>query len=209
MRKDLILTQQIQSSFFSCPDDTKKILEKLFVESRPYSDKLKRLLLVNNPDCLDMSNEEYQEYINNFSLSDLINKGYVRLNPKISRGTHEEIKSYMLITFDNFSPNKTDPSYLDYTIHFDIICYNDAWVLNNFAVRPLTICGYIDGILNSITDKNKNFYNNTNKSQIKLTGIGEYAILGCNQVVLNEDLSMYSLTYRGIHLVKAEVNTNG
>jgi len=43
--------------------------------------------------------------------------------------------------------------------------------LNDYKVRPLVICGYIDGILNSLSDKNaireKNF-----QSNIKLTGIG-------------------------------------
>lgn len=204
MRKDLILNQKIQSSFFSCPDDVRIILEKLFVESKPYSDKLKRLLLINNPDCLDMTNNDYQKYIDSFLLSDMINNGYIRLNPKIARGTHEEIKSYMLITFDNFSSNLVSPKYLDYTVHFDIICYNDAWVLNNFCVRPLMICGYIDGILNSLTNKNKSLWNDV-QSRIKLTGIGEYDFLGCNEVVLNEDLGMYSLTYRGTHLSQVEV----
>ena len=203
MRKDLIMNEKIRSSFFSCPDDMRIILEKLFVESKPYSDKLKRLLLINNPDCLDMSNTKYQEYIDTFLVSDLIQQGYVRLSPKIARGTHEEIKSYMLVSFDNFAPNKVSPRFLDYTIHFDIICYNDAWVLNNLAVRPLVICGYIDGILNAMTDKNKALWND-NQSKIKLTGIGEYRCLGCNEVVLNEDLSMYSLTYRGEHFVKAQ-----
>ena len=88
---------------------------------------------------------------------------------------------------------------MDYTIHFDIVCYNDAWVLNNLAIRPLMICGYIDGILNSLSDNNKQFQKD-HQSKIKLSGIGEYNFIGANEVVLNEDLSMYSLTYRGVHL---------
>ena len=43
-----------------------------------------------------------------------------------------------------------------------------------------------------------------NKGKIKLTGIGEYEMLGCNQVVLNEDLSMYTLAYRGTHFAQPE-----
>jgi len=35
----------------------------------------------------------------------MIEEGYIRLNPKIARGTHEEIKSYIIITQDNFSQN--------------------------------------------------------------------------------------------------------
>ena len=116
MRKDLILTQQIQSSFFSCPDDTKKILEKLFVESRPYSDKLKRLLLVNNPDCLDMSNQEYQKLVDDYSLGRLLKEGYVRLDPKIARTTFEDVKSYIYIYFDDFAPTKNINELVSYSI---------------------------------------------------------------------------------------------
>lgn len=204
MRKDLILNKKIYSSFFSCPDDVKYILENLFVYSKPYSDSLKRLLIVNNPDCL-VNDNTYQQIIDNFSLADLIDKGYVRLNPKIARGTHEEIKSYILLSFDNFSTNRINSRYLDYTFHFDIICYNDAWVLNDLAVRPLMIAGYIDGILRSLSEKNRSLWENSdNQGRIKLTGIGEYELLGCNQVVLNEDLSMYTLAYRGMHFTQAE-----
>ena len=63
------------------------------------------------------------------------------------------------------------------------------------------ICGYIDGILSSLTKTNQQ-YIKTNQSQIKLTGIGQYEFLNCNQVVLNEDLSMYSLSYQGVHFTE-------
>ena len=85
----------------------------------------------------------------------------------------------------------------DYNITFDIVCYNDAWVLDDYKIRPLAICGYIDGILNSISQR-ENLY----KRQIKLTGIGQYQFLACNEQVLNEDLSMYTLAYRGIHFTE-------
>lgn len=211
MRKDLILNKPIYSSFLSCPQDIRQILQTLFIESRPYSDLLKRLLIINNPDCLDSSNTQYQQVIDKFSLGDLIDRGYIRLNPKIARGTHEEIKSYIIISFDNFSLNK-NPVYMDYDINFDIICYNDAWVLNDLKIRPLMICGYIDGILNSLNSKNYAYQTN-HKPQIRLTGIGTYKFLNCNEVVLNEDLSMYSLSYHGIHFSEdiskiGEINRN-
>ena len=50
-------------------------------------------------------------------------------------------------------------------------------------IRPLKIAGYIDGILN----------------KSKLSGIGELNFLGCNQLILDEELSGYSLSYRAIH----------
>lgn len=198
MRKDLITFKPIYSSFLQCDKDIQQILKLLFVESRPYSDLLKRLLLVNNKDCLDTSKKDYQQFIDQFTLGRLIQEGYIRLNPKITRGTHEEIKSYILISFNNFMNNNTSVQYRDYNINFDIVCYNDAWVLNDFKIRPIMICGYIDGILNSLSNKQQKL-DRTHQSQIKLTGIGEYTFLGCNETILNEDIGMYSLAYHGVH----------
>ena len=46
MRKDLIATQPIYSSFLSVEKDTEQILKTLFVTTKPYSDLLKRLLVL-------------------------------------------------------------------------------------------------------------------------------------------------------------------
>ena len=201
MRKDLISLKPIYSSFLTCDIDVQKMLKALFVTSKPYSDMLKRLLIINSKDCLDKTNQEYQKVIDKYNLSDLIEKEYIRLNPKIARGTHEQIKSYIIITIDNFRPNRKSAHYMDYNINFDIICYNDAWVLDNYKIRPILICGYIDGILNSLTQTNK-AAQNTHQSQIKLSGIGEYEFIGSNFNVLNEDLSMYTMSYSGTHFVE-------
>ena len=105
MRKDVI-PSPIYSSFLSCPKDAQIILKKLFVESKPYSDILKRLLVINNPDCIDdmnyqtypyYTNQKYQAAIDSLQLSDLIKRGYVRTNPKIMRKEFEDIKSYFII----------------------------------------------------------------------------------------------------------------
>ena len=197
MRKDLISLQPIYSSFLADDKDVQEILKILFVTTKPYSDRLKKLLVINSKNCLEQ-NEEYQKVIDSMTLGDLIDKGYIRLNPKITRGTHEEMKAYMIVTLDNFRPNIKNPEYRDYNINFDIVCYNDAWVLNDYKIRPLLICGYIDGILNSVSRKNQ-LNKKTFQPLIKLSGIGNYQFLGCNETLLNEDLSMYSLTYHGSH----------
>ncbi len=61
----------------------------LFVNSKPYSDKLKRLLFINKPDCLQAATEEqdnkYQDLINSKPLNVMPKEGYIRLNPKIAR----------------------------------------------------------------------------------------------------------------------------
>ena len=113
MRRDVYSFKPIYSSFFSCKNDAEEIVKKLFIESKPYSDKLKRLLIINKPDCLDESNTDYQKLIDNKPLSVMRKEGYIRLNPKIARKQFQNIKSYILLTFDNFSPNRVDPKFLD------------------------------------------------------------------------------------------------
>ena len=202
MRYDLISTKKIFSPFFSCPQDINKLLEILFIKNRPYSNKLKRLLIINSPDCLSPEkDEQYNAIVDKYTVKRMVDEGYIRLNPKIARGTHEEIKSYIIITQDNFSQNRKSTQYRDYTINMDIVCYNDAWVLEELKIRPLMICGYIDGILNSLSEEVKNSLK-TLSSKIKLTGIGYYDFLGCNLVVLNEDISMYTLSYLGQHFTQ-------
>ena len=190
MRKDLI-RPDIRSSFLSCEKDTETILRRLFIESRPYSDTLKKLLIINTKDCLSAQDEKLnymQDKINLFNIKDLIDNQYVRLSPKLTFEEHEEIKSYILISFDNFTPNETNPEYRDCTVTFDIICHTDYWNLDNFQLRPLKIVGYIDGILN----------------ETKLSGIGRFHFMGCSQLILNEDLSGYTLMYRAVHDVDGD-----
>jgi len=172
------------SSFLSCEKDIETIIKKLFVDSRPYSDELKRLLLINTKDCLlDKTNPTYLKKIKETSVADLRQKQYIKTSPKLAMGENEEVKSYILITFDNFTPNRENDFYRDCIIEIDIICHTDYWDLEGFAVRPIKIAGYIDGILN----------------ESKLSGIGTLNFLSCNEIVLNQNLSGYCLMYSATH----------
>ena len=172
------------SSFLSCEKDTESIIRKLFVDSKPYSDMLKRLLLINTPDCLnDMTNQVYIDKIKNTSIKDLREQGYIRLEPKIKLKENEEVKNYIVISFDNFVPNATNPEFRDCVVMIDILCHTDYWDVGNFRLRPLKIAGYIDGILN----------------ESRLSGIGKFQFMGCNELVLSEELSGYCLMYSATH----------
>lgn len=176
-------TGEFKSSFLSCEKDAEAIVRKLFVDSRPYSDYLKRLLLINTPDCLnDMTNPEYIKIINKTSIQDLHEKQYVRFEPKLSLGENEEVKSYIRISFDHFTPSK-NPEFRDCIVEIDVICHPEYWNLGNYRMRPLKIVGYIDGILN----------------KCKLSGIGTLQFLGCNELVLDENLAGYCLMYSATH----------
>ena len=186
MRVDLF--KRIDSSFLSCEKDTETILRRLFIESRPYSDILKKLLVINTTDCLTSNNPNYKKKIDSMSIKDLKDNQYIRLSPKLTFGEHEEIKSYILISFDNFTPNESNPEFRDCTVSFDIFCHTDYWDLDNYQLRPLKIVGYIDGILN----------------ETKLSGIGRFHFMGCSQLILNEELSGYTLMYRAVHDVDGD-----
>lgn len=185
MKKDLALRPvDFTSSFLSCEKDLQTILRKLFVESQPYSDDLKRLLVINMKDCLDNKESEiYRDAIKDMSLSKLREDGYIKLEPKIKMSEHEEVKSYLVISMDNFKTNVSNPQFRDCSVYIDVLCHSDYWDLGNFRLRPLKICGYIDGILNNA----------------RLSGIGTFQFLGCNELVLDETLSGYTLSYAAIH----------
>ena len=184
MRRDTRSTIPLESSFLSFEKDVETILRALFVQSQPHSDKLKRLLVLNTKDCLDNeSSQVYNNKIKEMTLAKLIEEGYIRLNPKIRMPEHEELKSYILISCDNFTPNQENSYYRDCTLTFDVICHIDCWDIGDYRVRPIKIVGYLDGLLNNA----------------KLSGIGTLNFLGCSEIILNEDLAGYSLTYRAIH----------
>ena len=184
MKRDLVRTKPLTSSFLSYEKDVETILRKLFIENRPYSDMLKRLLVIETKDCLDNTESKvYEEVLKNMTLARLREEGYIKLEPKIRMPEHEEIKAYIIISFDNFTINETNPQFRDCIVNFDILCHTDYWDIGNYRIRPLKIAGYIDGILN----------------ETRLSGIGKFHFLGCNQLVLNEDLSGYTLSYKAVH----------
>ena len=176
-------TSRFESSFLSCEKDTEAIIKKLFVDSRPYSDDLRRLLLVNTSDCLtDITNTEYKKKIQETSLKDMFNEGYIKLVPRIEQQENEEQKSFIVITYDNFIP--TDNHYYrDCTIMIDIISHLDCWEMDNYMIRPLKIAGYIDGILN----------------ESKLSGIGTLQFAGASEITFAPNLSGYCLIYKATH----------
>lgn len=182
MKRDTIMTKPLKSSFLSCEKDAETIIKKLFVTSKPYSDELKRLLVINTKDCLDNSNENYRKIVENTSVKELMEEKYITLVPYVQLNPHEEIKSYIVITFDDFSPTD-NPEYRDCMISFDVYCHRDYWDIGDYQMRPFKILGIIDGILN----------------ESKLSGIGTLKFYGANQLDLHEEMGGYSLVYEAVH----------
>ena len=192
MQRNVIDFGEVQSSFLSVEKDIEKILTKLFFDYQSSNQQLLRLLVINTKDCLsNTQNPAYQQKIEETTLATLINEGYIKLAPKIAMPEQEKLKAYIIISFDNFSPT-SNPQFRDCSIHFDIICHTDCWVMDNYQIRPLKIAGYIDGILNNA----------------KLTGIGTLNFISCSEIVLDEVLSGYTLSYRAVHGSDDQIEDN-
>ncbi len=187
--KQAALAKDFKSSFLSAEKDQQLIWKKLFVENRPYSDYLKRLLVINTPDCLDETQQQYKEVLKDCSLKKLREDGYLRVVPKLSFGEHEEVRSYIILEFDDYTPSD-NPQFRNCVISFTIISHLDYWEMDDYKLRPHQIAGYIDGILDGT----------------KLSGIGELRFLGASQVVLNEYLGGVLLRYVATHEKQEDQN---
>lgn len=182
MKRDTI-APALESSFLSCERDTETILRKLFIESRQHGKILKRLLVITNADCLtNTSNLEYQK-IDNMTLKELIDGGYIILSPTIKNKEYEKLKAAIVFSFNNFTPNGTNPQFRDCSVCIDVLCNTECWNLTDYQQRPFKIMGYIDGILN----------------KAKLSGIGELEFMGANGPVINAKVGMFSMMYRAVH----------
>ena len=188
MNRNVIKLPSKNLSFYSFEKDIENIVDKLF-NNENYSNDLKRLLVINERDCLDnRTSEVYNKVLKNLTVKDLFQNGYVTIVPKIALAEHEEVKSYLIITMNDFTLNDTNPEFRDCTVQFDIICNLDYWDLGDYRLRPLKIAGIIDSLLN----------------KQKLSGIGTLVFMGCGQIQLDENLAGYSLFYRAIHMTDGD-----
>lgn len=174
--------KDFQASFLSCEKDIETIINKLFVKSRPYSDILKKLLIIDQPDCLDSSKSEYQTIIDGFSIRRMKEENYLLFVPRIEKLIHENFKSQILVEFDDWVPTSNN-HYRDCTISFTIICPLTKWELDDYKMRPIQIAGYIDGILNNT----------------RLSGIGTLNFIGASQVILDEEHGGLIIRYIATH----------
>lgn len=158
-----------KSSFLSVEKDLDIIIQAMLANKR-----LAKLLVHNRRDALHLNLPE------DFSPVDLIGTN-IKTVPKLY--IDGSVLSYIIISFDNFIPNATNPEFRDNIVSFDIVCHFDQWQLNDLALRPYKIAAEIDTMFD-----NKH-----------LTGIGTFQFLGANQIVLNDEFAGLSLMYQAIH----------
>lgn len=158
-----------KSSFLSTDKDLSLIVKKIMENQR-----LLKMLYYTQKDCLNGKDLTQPQIIS------MLDK-QIKIVPKIE--ILEDCPIYIVITFDNYAPNNTNPEFRDCTINFDILCHPDHWNMGNFQLRPHKIAGEIDAMINGQY----------------LTGIGKIQFIGASNLVLNDDLMGMSLVYNTIH----------
>ena len=158
-----------KSSFLSIDKDIDLITSRIFKNNR-----LQKLLYYNTSDALRRGE------LNDDQRLELFDKN-IKIVPKLY--IDGSVLNYIILSFDNFTPNATNPEFRDNIISFDIICHFDQWKLEGFELRPYRIAAEIDTMLNDTY----------------LTGIGKLQFMGCNQLLLNEEYAGVSLMYAAIH----------
>jgi len=56
---------------------------------------------------------------------------------------------YIIIQLEKFTPLPNTTTFREITLSIDILCSYDHWVLDNFKLRPYSIAGEIDGMINN------------------------------------------------------------
>ena len=157
------------SSFLSVEKDMEIITNKILKNER-----LKKLLYYTTSDALDKPD------IGEDASLELFGKN-IKIVPKLY--IDGSVLNYIIVSFDNFTPNSQNPEFRDNIVSFDVICHFDQWQLKGFQLRPYKIAAEIDSMFN-----NKH-----------LTGIGNLEFMGANQLIINDEFAGFSLMYQAIH----------
>ena len=158
-----------KSSFLSVEKDMNLIVEKICCNQR-----VQKLLYYTTKDCLKKPKLEEDQVLELFGKN-------VKIVPKLI--VDNSVLNYIVISFDNFTSNATNPEFRDNIIEFDIICHFDQWNLNDFKLRPYLIAAELDSMLNNE----------------RLTGIGKLEFLGASQIILTDEYAGICLMYSAIH----------
>lgn len=158
-----------ESSFLSIEKDLGIITNQVIQNNR-----LKKLLYYTSKDALDRPNLTADQSL------ELFNRN-IKIVPKLY--VDKDVLNYIIIGFDNFLPNDTNPEFRDNIVIFDIVCHFDQWLLNDFMLRPYRIAAELDSTFN----------------KKHLTGIGTLQFAGAKKIVLTDEFAGLCLGYQAIH----------
>ena len=130
-----------KSSFLSVDKDMSIITDYLMK-----NDRLKKLLYYNSKDCLSRPELTEDETIELFGKN-------IKIVPKLY--VDGSVLNYIIVSFDNFTDNRTNPEFRDNIIEFDIICHFDH--LTYYQSPPQSYTGAIESLVIAI-DQNDKLY---------------------------------------------------
>ena len=158
-----------KSSFLSAEKDMGIIVNMIMKNNH-----LKKMLYYTSKDCLSRPNLTEDQTLELFGKS-------IKIIPKLE--ADEIVYNYIVISFDNFSGNRTNPEFRDNIIEFDIICHFDQWHMEDFELKPYRIAAELDAMLDNQ----------------HLTGIGKLEFLGATQILLTSEYGGLCLLYQAVH----------
>ena len=158
-----------KSSFLSAEKDMGLIVDMIMKNER-----LKKMLHYTDRNCMQRPNLSQDESLELFGKN-------IKLVPKLY--VDGSVLNYIVVSFNNFSPNDTNPEFRDNIIEFDIVCHFDQWHLKDFELRPYKIAAELDSMFN---DKH-------------LTGIGTLNFVGANRLILNDEYAGLCVMYQAVH----------
>jgi hypothetical protein len=147
---------------------------RIIVDTIMKNERLKKLLFYTTKDCMKKPNLTEDETLEMFGKQ-------IKIVPKLT--VDGSVLNYIIVSFDNFTGNATNPEFRDNIIEFDIICHFDQWHMKDFELRPYKIAAELDSMFD---DKH-------------LTGIGKLQFLGANQMILTDEYAGLCLMYQAIH----------
>ena len=158
-----------QSAFLSAEKDMNIIVNAIMKNER-----LKNMLYYTTKDCLSKPGLTEDQTLELFGKN-------IKIVPKLY--VDGSVLNYIIISFDNFTTNATNPEFRDNIIEFDIICHFDQWHMKDFALRPYKIAAELDTMFD----------------EQRLTGIGKLEFLGANQMILTDEYAGLCVMYQAIH----------
>lgn len=166
----IIKSPEPKSSFLSVEKDM-GLIANMFLNNP----RLKKLLFYTSPDCLNRPPVKDDDVIDMFGKN-------IKIIPRIE--VDSTVLNYVIINFDKFIPNLSNPEFRDSIIEFDILCHFDQWQLKDFQLRPYKIAAEID----SMVDKKR------------LSGIGKTEFMGASQIIMDgKEYAGLCLHYRVVH----------
>ena len=153
------------SSFTAVETTLAKVVDLLL-----RNDRLKRLLYYTDKHALGLPKLNTEQ-----SMSLLNNQ--IKIVPKLQ--IDSDAKPYVILTLDNFVPNEDQTTFRSFTLGIDILCPYEFWPLGDFKLRPYSIAGEIDAMVN--------------KSFVTSGGVADF--MGAKQLLINENIGGLSLFY--------------